>query len=355
MNDRDISGEIWVISNAKTHSSPAQTAMDIINQTYFKAKHTIKFRFIDAAFYNLPSVRINNQYYRGNEYLYENLARLSNGSMVFLRNINSYNCSDALMDCLTPVVSAVEIDPIPTQGLTFSRIPINWGRTNFNITSRYFEIGLFTGNPPFDIQYYGNLNDQLYAKKFTFQTNNQGYSEQLRGNVKKFWYAQYINDLLQPPQSFATIKYIEQLSVENHILSPYTGFVLPGPGGYVGFKRLSPDDTLRVEEPQQDQEQQTQLPRVYTLSAYPNPFNPVKNLTNQLPGSNKSQDSDLFIINTLGQTIKTFHIENPPTMQKIIIEWNGLDESGLQVASGIYFVSLKTGDVMKSIKITLVR
>jgi hypothetical protein len=355
LNDRDISGEIWVISNAKEHSSPAQTAMDIINQTYFKAKHTIKFRFIDAAFYNLPYVYINNLYYRGNEYLYENLTRLSRGSMLFLRNFDSYNWGDALMDCLTPVVSSVEIDPIPIQGLTFSRIPINWGRTNFNITSRYFEIGLFTGDPPFQIQYYGNLNDEIYSKKFTFQTNNEGYSEQVRSNVKTFWYAQYINDLLQPPQSFATIKYIEQLSVENHILSPYTGFVLPGPGGYIGFKRLSPDDTLRVEEPQQDQEQQTQLPHDYTLSAYPNPFNPMTNITIQAPESNENHDTQLFIINTLGQTIKTYHIENSRGIQKIKIEWNGLDESGQPVASGIYFVSLKTGDVMKSIKITLVR
>lgn len=355
LNDRDVAGEIWVVSNAKEHSSPAQTAMDIINQTYFKAKHPIRFRFIDAAFNNLPYVYINNLYYYGNEYLYENLARLSKGTMLFLRKSVTYNWGDDLMDCLAPVVSSVEIDPRPSEGLSFSRIPINWGRTNFNITSRYFEIGLFTGDPPFQIDYYGNLNEALYSKKFTFQPNNDGYSEELRSNVKRFWYSQYVNELLQQPQSYATIKYIEQITVENHILSPYTGFILPGTGGYTGFKRLTPDDTLKVAEKPDDQNTNVPIPHDYMLSAYPNPFNSMTNIAIQLPESDQTGEVQLFILNTLGQRIKTYPLQIEPGTQKIQVEWNGLDEIGSPVASGIYFVRLKTGAVVKSIKITLLR
>lgn len=38
--------------------------------------------------------------------------------------------------------------------------------------------------------------------------------------MKLFWYSQYVNDLLQQSQSYATIKHIEQITIENHILSP---------------------------------------------------------------------------------------------------------------------------------------
>ncbi len=179
LNDRGAAGEIWVVSNDKEHSNPAQTAMDIVNQTYFQAQHPVRFRLVDAAIYNLPYVRINNIYYRGNEYLYEILVRLTRGAMCALRNSASYDWGDNLMDCLTPVVSSVEIDPRPYQELSFSRIPINWGRTNFNVNSRYYELGLYTGEVPFQIDYYGNLHERLYSKNFSFSSNNQGYSEEL--------------------------------------------------------------------------------------------------------------------------------------------------------------------------------
>jgi hypothetical protein len=275
--------------------------------------------------------------------------------MLFLRKSVSYNWGDDLMDCLTPVVSSVEIDPRPAQGLSFSRIPINWGRKDFNVTSRYFEIGLFAGDPPFQIDYYGNLNDKLYSKQFTFPTNNAGYAIELLSNVKKFWYSQYINELLLQPQSYAIINYIEQITVENHILSPYTSFILPGPGGYVGFKRLSPDDTLKAEERSEDQKSIPDLPRDYALSAYPNPFNPATTITIQLSESDQHDKAQLFILNTLGQRIKTYQLEIDPGMQRIQVEWNGQDEAGCSVASGIYFVSLKKDDAMKNLKVTLIR
>jgi len=54
--------------------------------------------------------------------------------------------------------------------------------------------------------------------------------------------------LLQQLQSYATINYITQLSVENHILSPYSGFILPGQDGLLVFQKLVPEDTIIVEE-----------------------------------------------------------------------------------------------------------
>ncbi|MDZ7318220.1 MAG: T9SS type A sorting domain-containing protein [candidate division KSB1 bacterium] len=355
LNDRDVSGEIWVVSNAKEHSNPPQTAMDIVNQTYFKAKHPIRFRFVDAAFSYLPYLVINNVSYKGNEYLYEVLVRLSKGTMCILRNADSYNWGNNLMDCLTPVVSSVEIDPRPYQGLSFSRIPINWGRTNFNITSRYFEIGLFTGDAPFQIDYYGNLNEALYSKKFSFETNNQGYSDELRSKVKLFWYAQYVNELLQQPQSYATIKYIEQITVENHILSPYTGFILPGTGGYAGFKSLTPEDTLQVMQQPHEQHPSPNIPDDYQLSAYPNPFNPRTTIQIRLPLSGDSREARLVILNMLGQRIKTYSLPIEAVAQAMQVEWDGRDDAGTPVGSGLYFVRLMVGDVVKSIKISLVR
>lgn len=353
LNDRNLSGEIWFISNAKHHSSPAATALDIIQQTHFKANNPIKFRIVDATFLYVPSYRINNKYYRGNEYLYENLSRLSKGSFLIIRDQNYYDRVDALMDCLTPVVSSVEVDAKPDQGLAYSRIPINWNRKNFNITSRYFEIGLFDGNTPFNVHYFGNLNDKLYSMVFTFEPNNNPLSEEILKNMKTFWYAQYINELLQQPQSYATINYITQLAVENHILSPYSGFILPGQDGLLAFQKLVPEDTIIVEENVEKNEYN--LPKDFTLSAFPNPFNPRTNIIVEIPEVAANNPIEIFIVNTLGQTIKTYQLKNSEGFCRTQVEWDGRNDSDQPVTSGIYFVILKSSGIVKSYKITLLR
>lgn len=354
LNDRNLPGEIWYISNDKQHSDPAATAMDIVQQTYFSAKNQIKFRIIDAAYKDRNSYYINNKRYRGNEYLYENLSRLSKGTMVTLINEYNYNRVDAMLDCLAPMVSSVEIDPIPEAGISFSRITLNRGRQNFNITSRYFEIGLFDGNAPFQINYFGKFNNNLYHKNFSIEENNSDIPEDFKSKVKQFWYAQYIiNELLPQPQSYSTIKYIEQLSVENQILTPYSGLIIPGPGGNIAFQKLAAEDTMKIEKT--DDDENGLLPKDFTISNFPNPFNPTTTIIIEIPKDFIDDQIDIKIINLLGQTIKSYRLSNNNGLSKINFVWNGFDDANQHVSSGIYFVSLKVADIVKKHKITLLR
>lgn len=354
LNDRNLPGEIWFVSNDTRHSDPAATAMDIVQQTYFSAKNQIKFRIIDAAYRNRYYYYINNKRYSGNEYLYENLARLSKGTMLTLINEKSYDRVDAMLDCLAPIVSSVEIDPIPEAGISFSRIPLNRGRQNFNMTSRYFEIGLFDGKAPFQLNYFGKFNNNLYHKNFTIEKNNRDIPGDFKSKVKQFWYAQYIiNDLLPQPQSYSTIKYIEQLSIENQILTPYSGFIIPGSDGNIGFLKLTAEDSIMIEET--DNDENVFLPQDFTISNFPNPFNPTTTIIIEVPPNLISDQIDIEIINLLGQIIKSYRLSNNSGLNKMKFIWDGCDEANQYVSSGIYFVSLKLADIVKNHKITLLR
>ena len=79
-------------------------------------------------------------------------------------------------------------------------------------------------------------------------------------------------------------------------------------------------------------------PKVYSLSQnYPNPFNPITILRFGLP-----RDSwvKLEVYNVLGQKVKTLVNENLTAgMQEK--EWDGTDENGFEVASGIYFYKIQ--------------
>ena len=353
LNNRDIPGEIWIVSNDTEHGSPAATAMDIIHQTHLKAKNTIKFRIKNAALSGSGHY-ISNKYYRGNEYLYENLYRLSKGSLVSLRYEMYYDWGEAMLDCLGPVVSSVEIDPMPENGVCYSRIDLNRGRKNFHSAARYFQIGIYEGGTPFDLHYFGNFNNDLYYKQFSMSTNQNQIPDDAKQQVKTYWYAYYIiHQLLEQPQSYETIKYIEELSVDNRILTPYSGFVLPGPDGYLGFQKLVAEDSLLIEGT--PEEENAQYPRDFTLSAFPNPFNPQTTISIEWPQNSSTEKANIEIFNILGQQIMTFKLENLDGSATRKIAWDGCNDLGEKMVSGIYIIVLRIGEVTKSLKVTLLR
>jgi len=84
---------------------------------------------------------------------------------------------------------------------------------------------------------------------------------------------------------------------------------------------------------------------------YPNPFNPVTTIRYQLP---KSANVHLAVYNMLGQKVKTLVNENQPA-KYYSIQWNGLNETGSKVASGIYLYRIEAGDYIKTNKMLLLK
>ncbi|MBN2029862.1 T9SS type A sorting domain-containing protein [bacterium] len=94
------------------------------------------------------------------------------------------------------------------------------------------------------------------------------------------------------------------------------------------------------------------LPTTYDLGKnYPNPFNPETNIAYQLPEANRVE---LLIFNTLGQRIRTL-IDERKEAGYYTVKWDGLDERGLQVGSGIYFIRMQAGNIVKIEKMTLIK
>ncbi|MDO9578911.1 MAG: T9SS type A sorting domain-containing protein [Candidatus Cloacimonadales bacterium] len=106
------------------------------------------------------------------------------------------------------------------------------------------------------------------------------------------------------------------------------------------------------------------------LSNYPNPFNPSTTISFSLTAKD-AQDAKIEIYNLRGQKVKTFsnlQISKSPNLQitkspnhqitqssNHQVVWNGKDSSNKSVASGIYFVRLKAGEVEASQKMLLLK
>jgi len=94
------------------------------------------------------------------------------------------------------------------------------------------------------------------------------------------------------------------------------------------------------------------LPWTFALEQnYPNPFNPETNIRFSLA---RASDVNLSIFNTLGRRVATLIDENLSAGGHLT-RWNGTDNSGRTVASGLYFYRLNTADYTSSRKMLLIK
>lgn len=341
-NRQHRGGEIWLLTDARTHASPRATAMDIIAQTHGAAEHPVTF--------NIISDDAGHGYwywgYAGNDYLYESLARVSWGNFVRLRTVPKYDALDLMLDCVTPTATAAELDPEPDGGVTYSRFALNCGRANFPLTLPYYEIGLFDGSPPFTVHFFGMVDRGLFMHDVAVKPQ---HADPGWASLATYWFACYVAERLKEPQSYATIKYIEEISTQQRLLTPYTGFVIPGPDGVCAFLHLV-DESTGVPEAQKEE---AALPQSFALQAYPNPFNPQTSISCRVD-MQAGEVVTIHIFNCRGQEVRRFEVPVEED-QTVTVCWDGQDDQRRGVASGVYLVVAAVRNQRKTIKVTLQR
>lgn len=94
------------------------------------------------------------------------------------------------------------------------------------------------------------------------------------------------------------------------------------------------------------------LPNSFSLGQnYPNPFNPLTQIEYSLP---RRAHVQISIYNTLGQLVKTV-VNSEQTAGIHSVTWDGKDELGRTVSSGIYFYKLSASDFVESKKMLLLK
>ncbi|MBM2846696.1 MAG: hypothetical protein HW407_2008, partial [Bacteroidetes bacterium] len=84
---------------------------------------------------------------------------------------------------------------------------------------------------------------------------------------------------------------------------------------------------------------------------YPNPFNPSTKIKFEVP---EFSDVSIKLYNILGQEVATV-FEGQKDTGRYIVDWNGRDASGTQVATGVYFCRMRVGGFAKTLKMLLIR
>ena len=347
-NKEKTPGEVWLISNATKHSKPISVANEILDLSLRKFKFPVVFRIFDCSKYDWSSgIWINGSVYYGNDYLYENLARLSKGTVVKARKYARWELRDALANVFFPDVDAVEVDALPQGGFHESRFLLNGGRTHFPIAWPYMELGRYQGDLPFTVDYFGKVDGRLY--KHTVSISDT-FNTPHRDLLATMWNAYHVEDLLREPQSDATIREIGRVATKYHFLSPYNGFVIPGPSGLVAFKRLMEVDTSQAEETTVESQ-----PKQFELKAFPNPFNLSTMVQLTFPVFQKAEKVQVGMYNLLGERVRSFQFDLHAGANAIQFRWNGESDEQRVLPSGIYLIVGKIGKFQKRIKVTLLK
>ena len=85
---------------------------------------------------------------------------------------------------------------------------------------------------------------------------------------------------------------------------------------------------------------------------YPNPFNPITTI--KFTTENIEKNTELIIYNIKGQKVKILVNEKLDTGKHSVI-WNGTDDNGKNVSSGVYFYSLNSGRYTSTKKMILMK
>jgi hypothetical protein len=100
------------------------------------------------------------------------------------------------------------------------------------------------------------------------------------------------------------------------------------------------------------EEKQTSIPKDFELSQnIPNPFNPETDISYALPSDCQVK---LSIYNVTGQKVRTL-VDDHQTAGYKTVHWNGKDEDGKEVASGVYFCKIQAGTFTDARKMILMK
>ena len=207
----------------------------------------------------------------------------------------------------------------------------------------YSELKAYFENEP-NMQYNDNITKLSEFLINCCEIKIENYSEAI----------EYFEEIILNPPSFAD-------SVFAVIDAGYT-YLLMGNAGRSNFvgqiTSLKPKSRKEYESNRDEllsgllgntggNENQTEIPKVVVLySNYPNPFNPTTTISFSIP---QESNVDLIVYNIKGQKVKTLVNSDLDRGNHSVI-WNGVDESGKSVSSGVYFYKLSVNGKSKSVK-----
>lgn len=343
---------IFVLSSAD-HLGEFQQANPLLDHIFNITDREIPFHILDYANLDIEQHWFGGRTYRGNEYLYDALSRQTNGE--FRRLINSHSIAGImgeLFSLLGGFINAFDLQTSLENGFCYARYDITSNDQDYYIGKPFLQVGKYYGDFPFNIDASG-----LYYNSPVFSNVSVPGEEIAEADslTEKIWAGNNIQDLESRPQSNSLITEIIDISLTERVLSRYTAFLALEPSDTVQPCTECYDETglvTGIEEMSDSTETDT-----LKLTAFPNPFNASTTVEMHLPQNFYQSPEELSfrIFNVLGQQVKQFALNRRENRHSFRFEWDGRNDRGTAVASGVYLFVANSQSQRKVLKLILMK
>ncbi len=208
--------------------------------------------------------------------------------------------------------------------------------------SQVLQLGLYKNSGTFPVVLSGKDRDEavVYERHVTFPDTVGGHRF-----VPRLWARAKIDHLLYLIETYGEkdelVDQIIGLSLRFQILTPYTAF-------------YADDEEDDDESTHIDDKKQTTPESFKVMQNYPNPFNPTTTLHYYLPADKSEYHVTVKIYNTLGQLIAVL-IDGAQSPGWNKLTWDGRDDSGNPVPSGVYICRVQAERHTQYVKMILIR
>ncbi|RPI05608.1 MAG: T9SS C-terminal target domain-containing protein [Ignavibacteriae bacterium] len=335
-------GVIWLVSNTD-QLGDYQVANPLLSDLTKLMSDPIPIHVTDFNNTNTRYFYINGQSYYGNQYFYENLARLTKGSNTRISS-TLYAAATKTLQWLHGSITTFDLYTTLSGGFCYARLtPGLASLQSVSLDQPIIQIGKFSGSFPIIIEAAGNYRDTLFSRRLTISASD---AYEVDSVAMQIWAGQYLKTLALQGTSNDIITQIIDVSLKNRVLSNYTAFLALEPNDSLRMCTTcvsgSPGNTPGAGTTGIKTETRKDSTSESLVRVYPNPFNSQTTLQVRLPKGVTNQEVTLRIYNTLGQLIYSFDVSRLDDRHNEQLTWRGISNNNTIVASGIYFAILST-------------
>jgi flagellar hook assembly protein FlgD len=296
----------------------------------------------------------DDRYFYNNTYLWENLTRLTGGGYSTTQDWMTGDFPSQLNEIvpyLRGAPGAFDVQTRLENGFCTSRYTIG-GLSEASVSwdSPIHQVGKYYGSFPFIAEFSALVEGRPVNKVFRVDAADAVIGD---STVVQSWAGQWISQMEGEPQTNQLTKQIVDLSMEARVLSYHTAFLA-----------LEPNDTLPACLTCQDESGGTSVIEEtadtsavsdVTVDAFPNPFNASTTIRVKLPRDVTPDQVAVRIFNTLGQVVREFDPMEMAGTGRAAYVWDGRNDAGSTLASGMYVFVLSSPRGNQSAKLLMVK
>ncbi len=335
-------GVAWLIANTDQVGN-VQASNALLNDVMkLMPTRKIPFHICDFNVNYYTYLYVNGQGYPGNQYFYDNLARMTNGSDRRIEYSGTLSGIIALSASqLRGKIEASDVYTTLASGFCYGRIPIgSVGLQAIGLEETILQTGKFNGSFPLIIDIAGIVGDSVFSRQISVSEQDAVTVDSVAAQV---WAGNYVANLESSTMTNDVIRQIIAVSLTNRVLTRYTAFLCLDPADSIVIcmsctASTNGGPTIGV----QKDEPPSTASKDSLLQAFPNPFNSQTVLQVRLPAGVTGDQVSLRVYNMLGQIVYTFSTAALNDRSATRVVWNARTDHNTTVSSGVYFVMLNT-------------